>query len=80
MVNDIMAKKFNSVWRLLLGSFITLLGFGSCKTAKNAQPEDDMMVLYGAPPEIIEEAKPIKQEPIKLLYGAPPVRIEKVQE
>jgi len=77
-----MAKKFYSFWNLLLGSLITLLGFGSCKTAKKIQPEEPAIVLYGAPPpEVIEQAKPIKPEPIKLLYGAPAVRkIEKEKE
>ncbi len=81
MVNDIMAKKFNSVWRLLLGSFITLLGFGSCKTAKNVQQPKDDVVLYGAPPVKIEKQEPPvqveRQDPgkvMRLLYGPPPVR------
>ena len=77
-----MAKRFYSFWNLLLGSLITLLGFGSCKTAKKVQPDDPAIVLYGAPPpEIVEPPKPINPEPIKLLYGAPAVqRVEKKAE
>lgn len=81
MVNDIMAKKFYSFWNLLLGSLITLLGFGSCKTAKKVQPDEPAIVLYGAPPVKIEKQEPPvqveRQDPgkvMKLLYGPPPVR------
>ena len=74
-----MAKKIYSFWNLLLGSLITLLGFGSCKTSKNVPPEDDTLKLYGPPPpEIIEKPTPI--EPIQVLYGAPPVRKERLPE
>ena len=72
-----MAKKFNSVWRLLLGSLIILLGFGSCKTSKNIQQPEDDVVLYGPPPASIEK-QPIDH--IRLLYGVPPVRMEKIPE
>jgi hypothetical protein len=75
-----MAKKFYSFWNLLLGSFITLLGFGSCKTAKNVQQAEEQLVLYGPPPaEVIEKEEPVDR--IRLLNGVPPVRrMEKVQE
>ncbi len=73
-----MAKKVYSVWRLLLGSFITLLGFAACKTAKQTQPEVDIRELYGPPPVKVEKQKPAEE--MKLLYGAPPVRVVKVPE
>ncbi len=82
MAKDIMAKKINNVWRLLLGSFITLLGFGSCKTTKNVQQEEEQLVLYGPPPaEVIEKQEQEPVDRIRLLYGVPPVRrTEKVSE
>ena len=73
-----MSKKIRSVWRLLLGSFITLLGFTACKTSKKAQQEDSAVVLYGPPPAKVE--KPNREFEMKLLYGAPPVKIKKVSE
>ena len=78
MVNDIMAKKVYSVWRLVLGSLITLLGFAACKTAKKAQPNGDIEELYGPPPVQIDKQKPIDN--MKLLYGVPPVKVVKVPE
>ena len=74
-----MSKRIYSFWNLLLGSLITLLGFGSCKTAKNVSPTNDTEKLYGPPPPVIIE-KPTPVEPMKVLYGAPPVRIEKQPE
>lgn len=73
-----MAKKVRSVWRLLLGSFITLLGFAACKTAKKAQRGEELEVLYGAPPVTIDRQKPI--DVVKPLYAVPPVRVERVPE
>ena len=86
-----MAKKIRSVWRLLLGSFITLLGFAACKTTKKAQSGDETLKLYGPPPVVVDDVvelygpKPIivEKEPIdqvKPLYGVPPIKIEKVPE
>ena len=69
-----MSKKITSFWRLLLGSFITLLGFAACKTSKKAQQGAEAVVLYGAPPVEVEELKPIDTEK---LYGPPPVRVDK---
>ena len=77
--NKKMAKKFYSSWNLLLGSLIALLGFGSCKTAKKVQPQEETIVYYGPPPaKVIEKKDSIKV--MKLLYGAPPVQIEKKSE
>lgn len=73
-----MAKKIISVWRILLGSLITLLGFTACKTSKKAQQEDSAVVLYGPPPAKVE--KPYPGGEMRLLYGVPPVRIEKMPE
>lgn len=73
-----MSKKINSFWRLILGSFITLLGFAACKTSKKAQQGEELEVLYGAPPTKIEKLTPIDQ--VKPLYAVPPVRIEKAPE
>ena len=73
-----MSKRIYSFWNLLLGSLITLLGFGACKTAKKVQQEEELPVLYGAPPAKVVEPKPIQE--MKLLYGVPPVRIEKKAE
>jgi len=73
-----MSKRINSFWRLVLGSLIAMLGFGSCKTAKKAQPAEEGVVLYGPPPTKIERAYPSQE--IRLLYGAPPVRLEKKSE
>jgi len=78
MVNDIMSRKVRSVWRLLLGSFITLLGFAACKTVKKAQRGEEPEVLYGAPPVTIDRQKPI--DVLKPLYGVPPIRMERVPE
>ena len=46
-----MAKKINTVWRLLLGSFITLLGFSAC----TKEDENEPGVLYGPPPTTVQE-------------------------
>ena len=73
-----MAKKIRSFWRLMLGSFITLLGFAACKSTKKVQPGDDIIELYGPPPGIIEKQHPIDQ--VKPLYGVPPIRVEKEPE
>ena len=75
-----MSKRFNSVWRLLLGSFITMLGFGSCKTAKQtakqAPQEKETLVLYGPPPpSVVERQKAVDE--MRLLYGAPPIKVER---
>ena len=78
MVNDIMAKNIHTFWRLVLGSFITLLGFAACKTTKKAQQEREAIVLYGAPPTKVEKLTPIDQ--VKPLYAVPAVRIEKTPE
>ena len=86
-----MAKKLHSFWRLLLGSFITLLGFTACKTTKKAQQGSDTEKLYGPPPVIkvdkgdnlIELYAPppvlIEEEKrvMRLLYGPPPAKIKK---
>ena len=73
-----MAKKIRSVWRLLLGSLITLLGFAACKSSKKLQKEDDIIELYGPPPGVVDKQRPIDR--IKALYGVPPVKMEKVPE
>lgn len=86
-----MAKKIRSVWRLLLGSFITLLGFAACKTTKKAQSGDETLKLYGPPPVVVDDVvelygpKPIivEKEPIdqvKPLYGVPPIKRVEVPE
>lgn len=76
IVNLKMSKRFNSVWRLLLGSFITMLGFGSCKTAKQAPQEKETLVLYGPPPpSVVERQKAVDE--MRLLYGAPPIKVER---
>ena len=72
-----MAKKIYSVWRLLLGSLIALLGFAACKTTKKTQQEKEAIVLYGAPPAKIDKQT---LDPIRLLYGVPPVKVEKAPE
>ena len=72
-----MSKKIRSVWRLLLGSLITLLGFAACKTAKKVQKGDDTVELYGPPPGIVEK-QPIDR--VRVLYGVPPIKVEKVPE
>jgi hypothetical protein len=71
-----MSKKINSFWRLLLGSLIALLGFGSCKTTKKVQT-DDRVVLYGPPPVKVEK-QPIDR--VVALYATRPVRLEKESE
>ncbi|MBR5051824.1 MAG: hypothetical protein IKW91_01205 [Bacteroidaceae bacterium] len=72
-----MAKKIRSVWQLLLGSLITLLGFAACKSSKKAQQGDGTLVLYGPPPVQVEK-EPIDK--VRLLYGVPPIKVEKVPE
>ena len=69
-----MAKKIRSVLRLLLGSFITLLGFTACKTSKKVQQRDATLVLYGPMPVQVEK-EPIDK--VQLLYGVPPIKVEK---
>ena len=69
-----MAKKIRSVWRLVLGSLITLLGFTACKTSKKVQQGDETLVLYGPPPVQVEK-EPIDK--VRLLYGVPPIKVEK---
>lgn len=76
-----MKKKIYSFWNLLLGSLIVLLGFGSCKSKKMIQQENEAVVLYGAPPVKVEKQDPPvqveREDPgrvMKLLYGPPPVR------
>ena len=69
-----MSRKIHSFWRLLLGSFITLLGFAACKTAKKAQQGDDLKELYGPPPVSLDKRNPVDR--IRVLYGVPPVRVE----
>lgn len=73
-----MAKKIRSIWRLALGSLITLLGFAACKTAKKAQQSDEAVVLYGPRPVQVEKQQPIDR--MKLLYGVPPVKVERMTE
>ena len=68
-----MAKKLISFWRLALGSLISLLGFAACKTTKKAQPGDEAVVLYGAPPVKVEKQQPVDR--VQLLYGVPPVKV-----
>ena len=68
-----MAKKIRSVWRLLLGSLITLLGFTACKTTKKVQKGDDIEELYGPPPGVINERQPIDK--VRVLYGVPPIKV-----
>ena len=46
-----MKKKLFTVSNLLLTTFITLLGFGACKTHKHSEIE----ALYGPPPGYEEE-------------------------
>lgn len=73
-----MAKKIRSLWRLLLGSFITLLGFAACKCSKRVQKADDIEELYGPPPGIVDKKQPIDM--VKPLYGVPPIKVEKIQK
>lgn len=73
-----MAKKINHVWRLLLGSLITILGFTACKTTRKMQKRNDAVVLYGPPPAAISKQQPVDQ--IRALYGVPPVKVEKMPE
>ena len=73
-----MTKKFYSFWNLLLGSFIAMLGFGSCKTTKKVQQGDGAVVLYSAPPVKVERMN--SRQEIRLLYAVPPVRIEKMED
>lgn len=73
-----MARKIRSVWRLILGSLITLLGFAACKTAKKIQKEDGTVELYGPPPGVVDKKQPIDR--VRVLYGGPPVKVEKVQK
>lgn len=68
-----MKKRVYSFWNLVLGSFIALLGFGSCKTSKKVQPTDGTVVLYGPPPVKVEKQN--SGQEMKLLYGVPPVRV-----
>ncbi|MBQ7461155.1 MAG: hypothetical protein IJS63_02710 [Bacteroidaceae bacterium] len=72
-----MAKKIHSFWRLLLGSFITLLGFAACKTTKKMQQGDDIEELYGPPPVKVDK-HPIDRA--VALYGGPPVRVVREQQ
>jgi len=73
-----MAKKIRSLWRLLLGSLITFLGFTACKSTKKMQKEDDMLELYGPPPGVVDKQTPVDR--VRLLYGVPPIRVEKQPE
>ena len=73
-----MARKIRSVWRLILGSLITLLGFAACKTAKIIQKGDGTVELYGPPPGIVDKKQPIDR--VRVLYGGPPIKVEKVQK
>lgn len=72
-----MAKKIRSVWQLMLGSLIALLGFAACKTAKKAQQNDERLLYYGPPPTFIDK-QPIDR--VIALYGVPPVKVERVPE
>ncbi|MBQ2292293.1 MAG: hypothetical protein II245_01310 [Bacteroidaceae bacterium] len=67
-----MSKKIRSLWRIILSSIITLLGFTACKTTKKVQKEDSMMLLYGPPPGVVERKQ--ATEEVVPLYGAPPVK------
>lgn len=79
-----MTKRLYSLANILLTSLIALLGFGSCKTTKQAPIEpvipppmskaDSINVGLIPPPDQI--VKPA--DPIKVVYGPPPAR--KVQE
>ena len=73
-----MARKIRSLWHLLLGSLITLLGFAACKTTKKVQQTDDIEELYGPPPGIVEKQTPIDR--VRVLYGGPPVKVQKMEE
>ena len=73
-----MAKKIRSVWRLMLGSLITLLGFTACKTSKKVQRGDDTLELYGPPPGVIDKKNPIDR--VRVLYGVPPIQVVKEPE
>ena len=73
-----MAKKIRSLWRLLLGSLITLLGFTACKSSKKMQKGDDTIELYGPPPGVVDKQTPVDR--MKLLYGVPPIRVERMPE
>lgn len=54
-----MKKRFYRVSSLLLGSFITLLGMGSCKCTKNL---DNVEAVYGPPPGYEEEMEKARAE------------------
>lgn len=73
-----MAKRIQSLWRLLLGSLITMLGFAACKSTKKMQRTDETLELYGPPPGYIEKKEPIDR--VRVLYGAPPIKVQKVEK
>ncbi len=81
-----MSHKIRSLWRLLLGSLITILGFTACKTSQKAQKEtppkaqkeNDVKLLYGPRPTFDDTSFTIVRE--RLLYGPPPVKVVQQQE
>lgn len=73
-----MAKRIHSIWRLLLGSVITMLGFAACKSTKKLQKSDEMIALYGPPPAAVKERQPIDR--VRVLYGVPPIKVERMPE
>lgn len=76
-----MKKNFFRITNVLLSSLIALLGFGSCKTAKNAakevKPETEVDGVTGATPEkkggdTLKVAPQPVQRPdqrVRVLYG-----------
>ena len=85
-----MKKRFYRVSNLLLGAFVTLLGFGCCKTKQLS----DVECVYGPPPgyeeemrrqeqerqeqerqaRLMEEQKRREAEEMVLVYAPPPAR------
>lgn len=73
-----MSKKIRSFWRLMLGSLISLTGFAACKTTKKVQQGDQMRLLYGPPPSVVDKKTPVDR--VYVLYGGPPVKVEKIEK
>ena len=70
-----MKKRFFTVSNLLLSSLITMLGFGSCKTA-STEKASEFKEVYGPPPvypvDTVRVVTVKQPEPLKVVYGPPP--------
>lgn len=69
-----MKKKFYTVTNLVLTSLITMLGFGSCKTAKPIEKEpvqSDSLSI-----DTIDAPIRNPHREIRVLYGPPPAKRE----